>query len=180
MKKTIRLSAAGVAMFAALGLSTAAHADTEPADATAEVLDALILTNTAGLDFGSMVITGAGTVSLDGDNLIDCSNANITCSGTTTAATFDVTGTASKAVTIILPSTDVNLRHPSYDPLVSTGEHTIVLNGFTSNENGATGPEVVLDAAGDGTFGVGGTINLDGSEVPGVFTGTFNVTVEYS
>ena len=65
MTKTIRFGAAGIAMFAALGMSSAAHADTETANASVEILDALVLTNTAGLDFGALVVSGTGgTVSL--------------------------------------------------------------------------------------------------------------------
>ena len=55
MNKTIRYSAAAVAMAAAMGMSSVAHADTATADATAEVLEALVLTNTNDLDFGAMV-----------------------------------------------------------------------------------------------------------------------------
>lgn len=180
MTKTIRFGAAGIAMFAAMGMSSVAHADTATADATAEVLDALILTNATGLDFGAMVVSGAGTVTIASDGTLDCSATDIVCSGTTSVADFAVEGTVSKAVTINLPSTAVNLRHPSFSAL-STGEHTIELGSFTSSENDAGGnPEVTLDASGDGTFDVGGTITLDGSEDAGVFSGTFDVSVDYS
>ena len=61
MTKTIRFGAAGIAMFAALGLGSAAHADTASADATAEVLAALELTNTAPLNFGTVVLNAGST-----------------------------------------------------------------------------------------------------------------------
>lgn len=180
MTKTIRFGAAGIAMFAALGLSTAAHADTATADATAEVLEALVLENDTALDFGAMVVSGAGTVTLAADGSLDCTNANITCSGTTGVAGFSITqGTAGKAVTINLPTSTVELRHPSFSAL-SAGEHSIILGAFTSSENGTSGPEVTLDGNGLGSFDVGGTITLDGTEVPGVYDGTFDVSVEYS
>lgn len=179
MTKTIRFGAAGVAMFAALGLSTAAHADTATADATAEVLDALVLTNDTALDFGAMVVSGAGSVTLGADGTLDCSATDIVCSGTTSVAGFSVEGTANKAVTINLPASSVELRHPSYTA-ATAAEHSIILDSFTSSENGGTGPEVTLDGAGDATFDVGGTITLDGSEAAGVFDGTFDVSVEYS
>lgn len=179
MTKTIRFGAAGIAMFAALGMGTAAHADTATADATAEVLDALILNNDTALDFGTMVVTGAGTVTIESDGSVDCTAADIVCSGTTSVAGFSVEGTANKSVTINLPTSGVELRHPDHT-LATAAEHTIELNGFTSSENGANGPEVALNGTGDATFDVGGTINLDGSEAAGVFSGTFTVSVEYS
>lgn len=180
MTKLFRVGAAGAAMFAAITMSSAAHADTASADATAEVLDALVLNNDRGaLDFGTMVVSGAGSVTLGSDNTIDCTSANIVCSGTTGVAGFSVEGTASKAVTINLPTSGIELRHPDYSPLTAA-QHTIDLDTFTSSENGSSGPEVTLDASGDATFDVGGTIDLDGSEVPGIYSGTFAVSVEYS
>lgn len=179
MTKTLRLGAAGIAMFAALGMSSAAHADTATADATAEILDALVLNNTSALDFGTMVVSGAGSVTLFSDGSLDCSAADIICSGTTSVAGFTVEGTAAKAVTINLPTGDVELRHPSYTA-ATAAEHSIILNTFTSSENGGSGPEVTLDAAGDAAFDVGGTITLDGTEEAGVFDATFDVSVEYS
>jgi len=177
MTKTIRFGAAGIALFAAMGMSNTAFAQqTASADASAEVLDALTIDNNAALDFGTMVVDGGGTVSLAPDGTIDCTSANIVCSGTTSVAGFDVTGTAAKAVTINLPTAAVNLRHPDFG-VGSTGEHTIVLDSFTSS---ATGEEITLDGAGDGSFTVGGTITLDGSEVSGVFEASFDVSVEYS
>lgn len=179
MTKTIRFGAAGIAMFAAMGMSSVAHADTATADATAEVLDALVLNNDSALDFGTMVVSGAGTVVLGSDGTLDCSATDIVCSGTTSVAGFSVEGTANKAVTINLPTADVELRHPSYTA-GTAAEHSIVLNTFTSSENGGSGPEVTLDGAGDATFNVGGTITLDGNEAAGVFDATFDVSVEYS
>ncbi|MHA7820612.1 MAG: DUF4402 domain-containing protein [Erythrobacter sp.] len=179
MTKTIRFGAAGIAMFAALGMGTAAHADTATADATAEVLDALVLTNNTALDFGTMVVSGAGVVTLASDGTLTCTDPDVVCSGTTSVANFDVEGTANKAVTINLPAASVELRHPSYTA-ATAAQHAIVLSTFTSSENGGSGPEVTLDGTGDGTFDVGGTITLDGSEEAGVFDGTFDVSVEYS
>ncbi len=179
MTKTIRFAAAGAAMFAALGMGTAAHADTATADATAEVLDALVLNNDTALDFGAMVVSGAGTVTLAADGTLNCAATDIVCSGTTSVAGFSVEGTANKAVTINLPTTSVDLQHPSFTA-GTAAEHTIVLSAFTSSENGTGGPEVTLDGTGNATFDVGGTITLDGTEAAGVFSGTFDVSVEYS
>lgn len=179
MAKNLRIGAAGVAMFAALGMSSAAHADTATADATAEVLDALVLTNTTALDFGTMVVSGAGAVTIAADGTLTCTDPDIVCSGTTGVAGFSVDGTANKDVTITLPAAAVELRHPSYTA-ATAAQHAIELDTFTSSENGAGGPEVTLDGTGNATFDVGGTITLDGAEAAGVFDGTFDVSVEYS
>ncbi len=181
MNKTIRFGAAGIAMFAALGMGSVAQAqDSATADATAEVLSALTLDNDGGsLDFGTMVVSGGGVVTLDADGTLVCSDPDIICSGTTGVAGFTVTGTANNAVTINLPTGSVELRHPSFTP-ATAAEHAIELSAFTSSENGGSGPEVTLDGAGTATFDVGGTITLDGTEDAGQFDGTFDVSVEYS
>ncbi|MEM8724861.1 MAG: DUF4402 domain-containing protein [Pseudomonadota bacterium] len=181
MTKTFRIGVAAIATFAAMGTAAQAQ-DTASADASAEVLDALVLTNNGALDFGAMVVSGAGTVALDASNSLTCTDPDIVCSGTTSVAAFDVEGTANRAVTINLPTGTVNLRHPSYNASTSTGEHTIELSSFVSSDNNATSgdPEVTLDGTGDASFTVGGTITIDGSEEAGLFEGTFDVSVEYS
>lgn len=180
MNKTIRLGAAGITLFAALGMGTVAHAQDNSAEATAraEVLEALELINDTALDFGTMVVSGNGTVTLAADGTLDCTNANIVCSGTTSVAGFSVDGSGNQAVTINLPTSAVTLQGPGF----SAADNTtfITLNGFTSSENGATAPEVTLDNTGAGTFDVGGTIELNTNQVPGVYEGQFTVSVEYS
>ncbi|MEO9491688.1 MAG: DUF4402 domain-containing protein, partial [Marinomonas sp.] len=134
MTKIFRIGAAGAALVSAMGMSSVAHADNADATATAEVLEALTLDLQTGtsLDFGAMVVSGAGTVSLAADGTLDCSAADIVCTGTTGVAGFDVGGTASKAVTINLPTADVELQHTAYTP-TSGGEHVIELNGLVSD-----------------------------------------------
>lgn len=180
MNKTLRFGAAGVALFTALGMSSAAHADTATASATAEVLEPLVLTANGTLNFGTMVVSGGGIVSLGADGTLTCNDPDIVCAGTPSVAGFAVAGTANKAVTINLPTSSVELRHPSYTALTAQ-EHAIILDSFNAADvNGAAITAVTTDGSGDATFDVGGTITLDGNEVEGVYNGTFDVSVEYS
>lgn len=179
MTKMIRFGAAGIAMFAAMGMSTAAHADTETADATAEVLEALVLTLDSGsLDFGSIVVNGADTLTITPANTMDCANKNVVCTGTTDVPSFSVAGTANKAVTIILPAASVNLVLQGGSAAVSS--QVMTLDTFTSSENTVNGPETTLDGAGAATFTVGGTLNIGATQDAGIYEGTFDVSVEYS
>jgi len=181
MKKALRLSAAGVAMAAAMGMSSAAHADNADATATAEILEALTLdlvTDTS-LDFGAMVISAEpgvdSTVSLAADGTLDCDDANVTCSGTTGVPTFNVGGTADKAVTVSLPTADIELTHTN---TVSTIELSDLVTDAADNADGD--PEVTLDEDGAASFSVGGTITIESDDPAGIYTGSFNVSVEYS
>lgn len=181
MIKMFRTAAAGVALFAAVGLGSTAHAQvTESADATAEVLAALQLTNDAGLDFGAIVVNAGstgGTVDVDFTGFRNC-GGDVICGpgGTEQAAAFTVSGA---------PGTDVSVSTQDLvaNPVVLT--HTGFV-GSTNNEH-----VIELTQLFDGSFGgfpffsgietftVGGSISLDGTEIAGTYEGSFDVTVQY-
>ena len=179
MINKLRFGAAGAVFAVALGMGSAAQApDNANATATAEILSSLTLDVVPGtsLDFGQMVLpnTNGGSVSLSAGGTLDCSDPDIVCSGTTSVPTFNITtGTPGKAVTVNLPASASTLLRVGGTGGVSQDE--IELDSFTTSA--AT---VNLDGSGAGSFTVGGTITLDGDETPGVFNGTFNVSVAYS
>lgn len=188
MKKFLRFGAASAIVAASLGMSNVAQAqDTASADAFAEILTALQLSLDTGskLDFGAMVVTGPGMVSLDaGTGALDCTDTDIICSGTTELAAFSITaGTASKDVTINFDTPTVNLVRVGGS--VTVPADVLVLNNFNSDAALTSDPlgdyyEVTLSSTGTASFQVGGDLTFDGSEVAGVYTGSFDVSVEYS
>lgn len=173
MNKTIRFGAAGLAMFAAIGTSSAASAQDATATARAEILEALTLTNNAALDFGTLVVDGAGAVVVGASDTAQavCSG-QVVCSGTSAAADFTVDGSDGRVVEINLPSADGELRHANFGAS-TLDEHNIPLTNFT-----ASGATVTL-TGGTADFQVGGTITLDGTEIEGLYSTTFDVTVNY-
>ncbi len=188
MKKFLRFGAASAVVAASLGMSSVAQAqDSASADAFAEILTALQLELDTGskLDFGAMVVSGAGVVSLDAaTGTLDCTDVDIVCSGTTELAAFSITaGTASKDVKINLQSTNVILRRAG--GTVGTAADELVLSNLNSDATLVTDLagdyyEVTLSGTGTSAFEVGGDLTFDGSEVAGIYTGTFSVSVEYS
>ena len=188
MKKFLRFGAASAVVAASLGMSTVAQAqDSASADAFAEILTALELSLDTGskLDFGAMVVTGAGVVSLDAaTGNLDCSDTDIVCSGTTELAAFSITaGTALKDVTINFDTPSVTLLRGG--GTVGTAADELELDNFNSDATLVTDPlgdyyEVTLSGTGTAAFEVGGDLTFDGTEVAGVYTGTFDVSVEYS
>lgn len=172
MTKTIRLGVAGIALFAAMGMSTVARADTVSADATAEILQALDLTLVEGsLDFGALVVNGAGAITLQPNGTMDCAAAPVVCTGATDTPSFSVTGTSDKAVTITVPSGDVTLTN------TATGStDTLTVNSIATS---AAGNEVTL-TGGSASFSVGGTLNFGAGQDAGVYEGSFDVSVDYS
>lgn len=175
MTKTIRLGAAGIAMFAALGMSSVSHAqDTATATAEAEILEALELNLAEGtLDFGSIVVNGGDFLVLDPDGSMDCTGKDVVCVGTPNTPRFTVDGTADKAVSITLP-TSITLTNTTTGG--TTGDDAMTVNAFTSD---AAGNEVTL-TGGSAEFRVGGTLTIGATQNPGVYDATFNVSVDYS
>lgn len=175
MTKTIRFGAATVAMFAAMGMTSAASAqDSATATATAEIFEALTVTNNAPLDFGTLVVDAAGGVNINpGPGEVSSCSGSVICIGTSNPALFVANGQPGAIIDITLPSAAGELRHTGN--LTSTNpEHNIDL----ALSLGAT--TLGLDAVnGDAGFHVGGSLNLDGSEIAGTYTTTFDVTVNY-
>lgn len=159
-----RIGAAGVALISAFAIAASAHAATAAADATAQILDALSIDNTAPLNFGLIGVNGAGTVTVDTAGDATC-DANLVCAGTSSAAAFVVEGT---------PSTNVSVVLDGIVDLSGAGDD-LVLSALTSS----AGATLALDGSGEGSFTVGGTIAVAAGQAPGVYTGSFNATVEY-
>lgn len=188
MKKFLRFGAAGAVVAASLGMSSVAHAqDSASADAFAEILTALELSLDTGskLDFGAMIVTGAGVVSLDADTgSLDCTDTDIVCSGTTEIAAFSITaGTALKDVTINFDTPSVTLLRSG--GTVGEAADELELDNFNSDATlvadiAGDYYEVTLSGTGTASFDVGGDLTFDGSETAGVYSGTFDVSVEYS
>ena len=173
MTKKLRFAAAGVAMCAAMGMSSAASAQDATATATAEVLEALQLTNNNALDFGTLVVDGAGTVTIAASATASAAcSGSVVCSGTSSAANFTVTGSDGRTVDVNLPTANGELRHTGFTASTNP-EHNIPLSGFTSSSASVT------LTGGTADFDVGGTITLDGSEIEGVYETTFDVSVNY-
>ena len=184
MKNVFRLGAT-VAAFAVMATGTTAYAaDNADATASVEVMKPLTLTNTADLDFGpALVSAGGGTVTVSPSGGLTCSSAGVVCSGTVSAAAFDITGgTAAKKVSVILPAV-TNLVRVGAAVGTTAAADLIGFGSLTTDAvlNATNGDrEVTLGATGAGTFNVGGTITFDGSETPGTYEATFNVSVDYS
>lgn len=158
---------AGTAVLAVTLGSTAAQAATDTAEARARVLAAITLTNNTALEFGAVVAaSGGGTVEITPAGTRTPCTLPLTCSGTVSAAQFDITGgTSGEVVTI------------NADPTVT------LLNTSGPGSMSATllesAPTATLDATGAASFTVGGTLTVAASQAEGVYLGTFSVSADY-
>ena len=151
-------------------ITAPACAATITAAVTANATKPLVLTKLQDLDLGTVTL-GPGvwnnaTVSLSQAGVLSCANANITCTGATTVASYNVQGSKQNTVNISAPNvTLVNQSDSSQTlTLVTSAPASLVLanSGFPGSN-----------------FSIGGSVTLNSTTAAGTYVGTFNVTVNY-
>ena len=158
-----RFFALALAMGAA-GFATAGHAASAQGSATVSILKAVTVSKTSDLNFGKVAAgSAAGTVGIAIDGTRTC-GASLTCLGTGAAGAFDVVGTAGETVSVSLDSTSVVLTDSTQDTM------TVTL---------ASSAKQLTLAAGKASFKVGGTLAVAAQQPAGVYTGLFQVSVNY-
>ena len=157
------------ALGAAALFAAPASAATITAKVNAKVVKPLVLTRVQDLDLGTVLLspgswTGAN-LRLSRAGALTCP-AQLTCSGATRVAIYNVSG--SKQVTVRVSAPNVTLVNQSD----STKQLTLVPDApatIALPNSGAKGVD----------FPIGGTIRLDSTTADGTYVGTFNVTVDY-
>lgn len=168
MRKTIFKRAIVGAVAAAVAMSAGtAHAASATGQAKARILRQITLTNTSDLQFATIISgASASTVAVDTAGAATC-GANLVCTGTTTAANFDIQGT-NNAVVLVGGDAAVTLTGDLGGTM--TADLIYSANSVTLT----AGPGTV-----GGSFQVGGTLNVGANQTSGNYTGTFNVTANY-
>lgn len=161
----------------------AAAQSADAAFARSEILDTIIVTNPADMDFGRITPRGTpGTVVLPANGAPTCTTSGtLLRAGPCRAARFD--GDVTFLYTL-------RITKPAGGQIMLTGPAgaTMQLNNFTLSAGGglwdvgATATEqryLVLNLAGNFTVYVGGTLHVAGNQRPGVYNGTFSMTFNY-
>jgi len=140
----------------------------------ATIITPLTITLSAGtqLQFGTIVAdaTSDATVLLSPGNAI---TTTLTHLGENSVPTFDVTGEPLSTYSVTLPSEPLTLTHDGSGTLSGTTT-VLTVTTFTSNSTGT------LSSTGGESFEVGATLNVLENQAGGVYTGKFNVTVNYN
>jgi hypothetical protein len=168
MKNKILASAFALIGFAA---TTSAQSTTQ-ATATATVITPITITKNSDMSFGNLSVQAAtaGTVVLTpaGGRSRTLGVTLPATTGTVSAATFTVNGTAAYTYAITLPGTVTLTR--------ATGTETMTADNFTSTPS-ATGTLT----GGTESVAVGATLNVAAGQLAGVYTSAnFDVTVNYN
>ena len=164
------LAVAGLTLIATLGAWAFNPNATATADATAavEVLKpaAIINLTGTGLNFGQIVATTNGTVTVTPD-------ANRTATGVTVVnaspfnpSQFQVSANPNSTFSITLPGAIT----------ISSGSNNMTVDTFTSDPSG-TG---TLDVNGLATINVGATLHVAANQPVGHYNGTFSLIVAYN
>jgi len=174
MRNSIRLAAAALA--AVSFASTAQAATTATGTATAEVLSTLTVTPDVDLRFGQIAANGGGDIVVPADSATAITTSGtLVSTGTRGAAQFTVSGVSGVRVGI----SSLSVTTPLTWQGVWTGggaTPTMGLGALTSHWNNNVD---TLDAAGEAVFNVGGTLTVGSAQAPGLYSGSFSVTVEY-
>ncbi len=153
---------------ALLGLSANAAAQTASSTMNVEIeTRSITLENTGGLNFGKVLPYGsAGSIYVDPNyNTANATNAFVSNTANVRRSSWKVTGVSGAAYNVTLPTSVV----------ISNGTENMEVNTFRRSG----GPQLYLDAAGNGIFYVGALLNVGANQPAGIYTGMFNVTVSY-
>lgn len=164
------LTLRGIALMASTLAATAAGAASVTASVSANNVKPLVISKLTDLDLGSVTL-GPGiwtnaVVAISQAGVLSCSNANVSCTGATSAASYNVQGSKQQTVNISAP--DVTL--------VNQADSTKTL----TLKPDAPASVTLANSGNRGTnFSIGGSVTLDSATAAGTYVGTFNVTVDY-
>ena len=159
------LLAAGIAALSACIYTTAISAATGTATASANVVQALVVTETnAGMNFGGVSESGGGTITLNIDGTRTAgAGTDALAGGGNVQGIYTITGADTKTYTLTFPASVT----------VSNGGNTMTVNNFNHDADGtalSTGE----------VFNLGADLHITGGQVAGAYSGTYTITVEYN
>lgn len=176
------IAAAGAALLGACLMAPPATAlAVETADARATIVDELTLVKTEDLNFGLIAGAPAGTIQMTAAASPACSaSAGLAHSGECQPATFVGKGQNGLIVRIKKPAADrIRLTGPGPDMTITN----LLLNGnpdlTTVQQTPGFSRFRINSASGFFTFRLGGQLNVGANQTAGVYTGTFDVDINY-
>ncbi len=153
------------------------NTDTKTATGSITIYEPLTLANPDNMVFGRVVrpATGTGTVSIAaaaGAQTVAGAGAVALDTGTTNPAKFIATGEGGATVSVSIP--------PTFSMGVGPGTPIVVTTSTDLATPATTSLGGSLGSASSKTFYVGGSASIPSSQLSGVYSGTFAVTVTYN
>lgn len=147
----------------------AAAAATQTTAGQVSILSPLSVLKTADLNFGDLIVSGTGTAVMDPVAGSLTTTGGVTKAGTAAhAAQFTGTGSKNSIVHIRVPTTPITVTRVG-------GTETMTVSSWTLDQsaNLKVPPNDIF------AFAVGATLNVGAGQASGIYTGTFQVTVQY-
>lgn len=139
------------------------------ATSNAAVIYPLTVVTKANMDFGYLSVLGAGTAVIDPNTSTLTVSGGITpMGGTPRPATFVGAARSAAVVNIRVPNQPITLRR-------SGGTETMIVQSFTLQGS----DKRTLARMESFEFNVGATLVVNAGQVEGIYTGTFDVIVQY-
>ena len=158
-----------LAALIAPAVQAAPIASPTPPAAQAALMRPLTLSKLADMDFGYLGVTTAGTAVINPvTNTMAVTGGVVRLGGTPHAARFAGATQSSAVVIIRIPNGAITLTRVG-------GTQTITLDSFTLDGQSKR----AMAQAGVFEFAVGATLRPAANQVEGVYTGTFDVTIQY-
>jgi hypothetical protein len=162
---------------------SAQAAPTLNSNASAQLIEAMTLSQTNALNFGTIALksTEGGTIVLSSNSNMRDYTGSLTSGGSTnqatTNATFEVSGASLVTYSLSLPEV-ITLTHRSID----TGINTMEITAMKARFNGATSDSVTSTIASDGkdSFSLGATLTVQENQIIGQYSGQYVVSVDYN
>jgi hypothetical protein len=142
---------------------------TANAEASARIIAPLEILKVADLKFGNIAAgPSAGTVVIATDDARTKSGGVtlIAAGNVSNAASFDIVGYPDGTFTIDIPESII----------ISADDEEMTVDNFVSN----LGASSTLNTDGEANLKVGATLNVEANQAPGLYTGSFDVTVAYN
>lgn len=170
----IKSAVAALAASSCLLLAQPVLAQISTGQTNADVRQPITVVKNSDLSFGSFV-AGTSTSEFRIDAVTGAMaqlNGNaISMGGTVSRASFTATGTPFQQANIRRSQNSINIVRDG-------GSETMRVNDFWLG-NRAGLRDQTLDASGQATYFVGGKLRILANQTPGIYRGTFNVTIDY-
>lgn len=169
-RRPFLLSATIVAVLASPERASAAPVPSSPAvDGSAMLMKPLTLKKLRDLDFGTLGVSTAGTAAVNPvTDTLSVTGGVIALGGTPQSARFAGATSSSAVVNIRLPNNPVFITR-------SGGTETIRVDSFVLDGQSKR----VMAQAGVFEFNVGATLRPVANQATGLYSGTFEVTIQY-
>lgn len=150
-------------------LAVAQVASSAPARAGLTIARPLALERLQNLEFGGLAVNGAGTATVSATTGALTTTGGVSLlAGSPQAARFRLTTSRATAVLIRVPTGTVILTRQG-------GTQTISITNWQFEGSAIR----LFGSNGSVTFGVGGRLNIPANQAEGVYSGSFDVTVNY-